>query len=62
MASVEIKTTWDGEPVDHRGIQMDVSACEGGIKLSADAPFFNDPKGPDGPPGGPFAELWENEG
>ncbi|XDV14719.1 hypothetical protein PO909_014921 [Leuciscus waleckii] len=46
-----IRHTWDSLPV-HR---------EEGLLMQVNAPFFNDPPAPAGPPGEPFPGLWDYE-
>ena len=40
----EIKTTWDGEPIDHDPARVTLSVTEGGdVNLTMSALFFNSP-------------------
>lgn len=57
-----IETTWDSDPVNHDPIKIDFSPGLGGLKIEMFGPFFNDPPGPDGPPGQTFPQLWNYEG
>lgn len=57
-----IKTSWDSEPVNHRAVELNIYNAEHGLGIEIDAPFFNDPPKPNGPPGLPFQGLWEYEG
>jgi len=56
----EIKTTWNGEPIDHEPVTLTLEKFETGVALNVSAPFFNDPA-PDGPAGKPFFKLWDYE-
>ncbi|XP_076868903.1 UPF0462 protein C4orf33 homolog [Brachyhypopomus gauderio] len=56
-----IEQTWDSLPVGHAPVKILFSPGEGGLTMSVDAPFFNDPAAPPGPPGQPFPGLWDYE-
>lgn len=53
--------TWDSLPVNHDPVKIRFSPGEGGLRMQVEAPFFNDPTAPPGPPG-PFPGLWDFEG
>ncbi|XP_076327798.1 UPF0462 protein C4orf33 homolog isoform X2 [Tachypleus tridentatus] len=59
----EINQTWDGHPVDHTPISIELShdKDKGLVVVRVNAPFFNDPVSPEGPPGEPFFKLWDYE-
>ena len=61
MLTYEIKTTWDGKPIDNKVTLMLTGTEDGDIQLNIVAPFFNDPA-PSGPSGLPFMGLWDYEG
>ncbi|XP_063075678.1 UPF0462 protein C4orf33 homolog isoform X2 [Engraulis encrasicolus] len=52
--------TWDSLPVNHDPVKIRFSPGEGGLRMQVEAPFFNDPTAPPGPPG-PFPGLWDFE-
>lgn len=57
-----IEHTWDSNPVTHEPIRISFSPGNGGLKMEASGPFFNDPAAPPGPPSQPFPGLWDYEG
>ena len=57
-----IKTSWNSEPVNHDAVGLNIYTAEDGLGVEIDAPFFNNPPKPNGPPGLPFQGLWEYEG
>ncbi|KAG8231324.1 hypothetical protein J437_LFUL011717 [Ladona fulva] len=57
----QIKTTWDGLPVDHDPVSVTLVGKEEGVEILVDAPFFGIPGNPGGKPGEPFDKLWEYE-
>lgn len=57
-----IEHTWDSNPVTHEPIRIGFSPGNGGLKMEASGPFFNDPAAPPGPPSQPFPGLWDYEG
>ena len=59
---VAITRTWNGTHVHHRPVQIIFAKASGGLNITVNAPFFNDPKNPGGQPGQPFDGLWEYEG
>ena len=60
----EITNQWDSTPITHPPIKIQLSWHYDDDFLTAvfEGPFFNDPKGPDAPPGKPFPGLWNYEG
>uniref|UniRef100_H2ZQC6 Uncharacterized protein n=1 Tax=Ciona savignyi TaxID=51511 RepID=H2ZQC6_CIOSA len=56
----EITKQWNGEPIDHDPVKMKLEGLENGVKLTIDAPYFNDPA-PKGETGKPLWLLWEYE-
>nr|XP_022320679.1 UPF0462 protein C4orf33 homolog [Crassostrea virginica] len=58
---VAITRTWNGTHVHHRPVQIIFAKASGGLNITVNAPFFNDPKNPGGQPGQPFDGLWEYE-
>lgn len=60
MLSIEIKNLWNGQPASvEMQVRLSLTAHVSGLKLSIDAPFYNDPV-PKSPPG-PCWKLWEHE-
>lgn len=60
--SFEIRTTWDGLPIDHDPVRIDfVDEGHENILYTIHAPFFDDPPSPGGQPGEPFPGLWDYE-
>ncbi|XP_073699132.1 UPF0462 protein C4orf33 homolog isoform X1 [Garra rufa] len=57
----QIKDTWDSLPLDHKPVKIRFSPGEDGLLMQVNAPFFNDPPAPAGPPGEPFPGLWDYE-
>uniref|UniRef100_A0A3Q0REF2 Chromosome 4 open reading frame 33 n=1 Tax=Amphilophus citrinellus TaxID=61819 RepID=A0A3Q0REF2_AMPCI len=57
----DIEHTWDSDPVNHDPIRITFSPGQGGLRMEASGPFFNDPAAPAGPPGHAFPELWNYE-
>ena len=57
-----VATTWDNQTIDHAPIQITLSSNGTHVELVAGGPFFDDPPGPDGPPGEAYWELWNYEG
>jgi hypothetical protein len=57
-----IKTQWDGKFIDHPEAIIHLASTEAGMKMSVDAPFFNDPPSPGPTSGEPFYGLWNYEG
>lgn len=57
-----ITHTWDSRPVGHSPVKISFSPGDGGLKMEVDAPFFDAPAAPPGPPGQPFPGLWDYEG
>lgn len=58
-----IRTTWDGQPIDHQPVKFTVNAVnDDSVKVDVKGSFFNDPGAPSVPPGNPCPELWEYEG
>lgn len=57
-----IRTTWDGNCVQHEPVKISLApAADGGMIIKILAPFFNSPGRPDGPSGQPFPQLWDYE-
>jgi len=57
-----ILTTWDGRPVEHRPVEIELKPLNGStFEMNVEAPFFNDPPNPGGEAGQPFHGLWEFE-
>lgn len=57
-----ITTTWNGQSVGHDPVKLSLQpAQDGGMLVQVDAPFFNSPPAPAGPPGQPFPGLWDYE-
>lgn len=63
MLNFQIKTTWNGEAIDHVPIELNLESSEKGLMINVKAPFFNDP-----PPenetessDGAFDRLWDFE-
>ncbi|KAL9971915.1 hypothetical protein ACROYT_G018138 [Oculina patagonica] len=57
-----IKTTWNGEPVNHVPVEFKVSAQnETSVRVDVSGPLFNDPGPPPVTSGSPCPELWEYE-
>jgi len=59
--SYSVATTWDNQTIDHAPIQVTLSSNGTHVELVAGGPFFDDPPGPDGPPGEAYWELWNYE-
>lgn len=58
----QIKTTWDGLPVDHEPITISlIGRGDKGVEIRVRAPFFGLPGNPGGKPGEPFDKLWNYE-
>ncbi|KAL0204078.1 hypothetical protein M9458_002096, partial [Cirrhinus mrigala] len=57
----QIKHTWDSLPLHHKPIKIRFSPGDGGLLMQVNAPFFNDPPAPAGPPGEAFGGLWNYE-
>ncbi|XP_013782432.2 UPF0462 protein C4orf33 homolog [Limulus polyphemus] len=59
----KINRTWDDHLVDHAPVSIDLSrdSTKGLVIMKVNAPFFNDPTSPEGPPGEPFFKLWDYE-
>lgn len=58
----DIKHTWDSNPVNHDPLRITFSPGQGGLRMEASGPFFNDPAAPAGPPSQAFPGLWDYEG
>ncbi|CAD5116429.1 DgyrCDS5319 [Dimorphilus gyrociliatus] len=43
MINFQITKTWNGEPIDHPPIQLNLKSSENGLCLTVEAPFFDDP-------------------
>ena len=56
----EIKTTWDGKPVDHQPVKITLIGADDDLIIEIKAPYFDDPA-PEGKPGEAFFKLWEYE-
>ncbi|TRY91162.1 hypothetical protein DNTS_007188 [Danionella cerebrum] len=56
-----IRHTWDSLPVEHKPVRIRFSPGDDGLLMQVNAPFFNDPPAPAGPPGEPFPGLWDYE-
>ncbi|XP_072171346.1 UPF0462 protein C4orf33 homolog [Diadema setosum] len=59
----EIKTQWDGRPVNHSPVQLSIAKNEdgdGGIIIEVVAPFYDDPP-PPVPSGSSQPGLWDYE-
>ncbi|XP_059409377.1 UPF0462 protein C4orf33 homolog [Carassius carassius] len=56
-----IKHSWDSLCVDHKPVKIRFSPGEDGLLMQFNAPFFNDPPAPAGPPGEQFPGLWDYE-
>lgn len=56
-----ITTTWDNQTIDHAPIQLTLTGQGTHLELVVSGPFFNDPPGPDGPPGEAYWGLWNYE-
>lgn len=65
VMNFKINTEWNNRPIKHpTPAEITLSWNSGDVFLTAvfDAPFFDDPKAPNGPPGKPFPKLWDYEG
>lgn len=63
MMNFQIRSTWDGETIDHLPIELNLKSSETGLTVNVRAPFFDDP-----PPeqetessDGAFDRLWDFE-
>ncbi|KAK3099705.1 hypothetical protein FSP39_008331 [Pinctada imbricata] len=61
--SFSISTTWDGHPINHDPITLQINKLDDKdqVKVIARGPLFNDPQNPGGVPGQPFDQLWDYE-
>lgn len=57
-----VKHTWDGLPVSHEPVTVELKPDSAGLLMEVNAPFFNDPPAPLGEAGKPFSRLWDYEG
>ena len=57
----KISGTWDGLPVDHEPVQINLEGDGGDLIIKIEAPFFGDPAPKGGKPGEAYFELWEHE-
>ena len=58
-------TTWDNQTIDHADNPVVISFDKNDVdtfKITVNAPFYNDPSGPNGYIGEPFYGLWNYEG
>jgi len=60
-----ITKEWESSDIDHNPIHIKFVRENQGknkaVRFIVDAPFFNDPDAPDGPPGESFNKLWNYE-
>ncbi|CAM1309445.1 C4orf33 (predicted) [Pycnogonum litorale] len=62
MMEFAINTTWDSRALDHKPISVKFQKSDDYLKISAEAPFFDDPRPSGGSiPGQPYDELWNYE-
>ena len=57
-----VEKQWDGQSTGHGPVKITLNAVAQGVIVNIDAPFFNDPPNPGGPPGQPFQKLGDYEG
>ncbi|XP_027514683.1 LOW QUALITY PROTEIN: UPF0462 protein C4orf33 homolog [Corapipo altera] len=56
-----IKHTWDGLPVSHNLVMIQLRPDNAGLLMEVHGPFCNDPQAPLGESGKPFDRLWDYE-
>ncbi|XP_064084860.1 uncharacterized protein LOC135200292 isoform X1 [Macrobrachium nipponense] len=56
-----IQTAWNGAPIDHAPVEITLQGFTAGVEMNVTAPFFNDPRPPNGREGMPYYGLWEYE-
>ena len=57
----KITGTWDGQPVDHKPVVINLEGDGGDLIIKIEAPFFDDPAPEGGKPGEAFFKLWDYE-
>ncbi len=57
-----INKTWDGHPISHSPVRLNLESSNQSLTINIQAPFFNSPEKPGEPIDGSAFNLWDYEG